>query len=186
MYRKIHSYYSVSRNINIFYKYEIDYGTCMHTHESWIFGLVLQGERILQIGENIVRITSKQYYLIPPNYPHKLLQGKDLTESIVISIKFNKDLVMSSSISKKYSREYWIRKTRATYGISPGRLERQNKIRDAIELLFKGYTEAYIASELGFYDQAHFCHCFKSIWGITPQELFKSKKLLDKCSHRSI
>jgi AraC-like DNA-binding protein len=175
---KIHN---ISEEIEIIHTNGFDYGTCEHTHSNWVVGVVITGERIIQIGKEVVHVKQGMYYVIKPNCSHVLYKGKVKTEAIVISLKVEKEYKDLSEFDQYriYSREYRIRKIRNDYGLSPGRLERQQKLKYATKLLLEGCSQSYVAQEAGFYDQAHFCHCFLSLWGITPKEylLAKSKRL---------
>ena len=178
MYRSNVLYDILSQNSDILYTNKTDYGTCMHTHRSWIFGQVLHGCRRIEINNTVVDVTDGSYYIIPPDCPHRLLPGTCRTESLVVSIR-NEDMscfTINKNLYTGYSREHRIRKIRDIYGISPGRLEKQDKIRYAVKLLLQGYPESSAANEAGFYDQAHFCRCFKSLWGMTPGEFQQSQQ----------
>lgn len=165
------SYQKLTQNMSLTHKYGIDNDTCIHTHKSWTFGIVLSGERKIQIADKCYTVKKNQYYLVPPNCPHKVLKGTAETETVVLSLEYPIEKADVDILTKNYSREYIIRKTKSIYGLSPSRLERQNRLRKAVKLLEKGYSETYIANETDFYDQSHLCRCFKSLWGITLREL---------------
>lgn len=68
------------------------------------------------------------------------------------------------------------RKIKVTFGITSRQLIRDIKLQYAIELLStRSSTVAGVAYEAGFFDHAHFCHCFKAALGCAPSS-FKALK----------
>ena len=58
-------------------------------------------------------------------------------------------------------------------GISPVRYWRQRRIEAAFEDLRGGKALASVATQAGFYDQAHFTRVFKSFYGVTPGRVIR-------------
>lgn len=61
------------------------------------------------------------------------------------------------------------RKIKETFDITPQKLIRDMKLQYARELLIEGHRSvAEVAYMAGFFDHAHFCHCFRSAFGCSP------------------
>ncbi|MBN2223044.1 MAG: helix-turn-helix domain-containing protein [Deltaproteobacteria bacterium] len=177
MYRnfRIHA---VSNRIEVIHSKGIDCGTCLHTHSNWVFALVLEGERIIQIGNELFRVQAGRYYLIEPHRPHKVLPGKAVVETMVVTLRERREVpdTLINPGYERYSREYRIRKIKGEYGLPPGRLARQERVKKAQTLLLEGHTQSYAAQEAGFCDQAHFCKCFAALWGVSPGKYLEAAK----------
>ncbi len=160
----------------------IDSETVVHTHRSWTLGIVLKGERKIVLKNTLISVKEKQYYIIPPNCPHKAIKGLNQTEALIFSLKEKEpeNSIIEKIIRSNYSRRHKIRIFKEKFGLPPARLFRQKKVLIATELLSRGYSQAQAAVEAGFFDQSHFCHCFRSWWGWTPNEFAKTIRHLDK------
>lgn len=61
------------------------------------------------------------------------------------------------------------RKIKETFGITSRQLIKEMRLQYASELLAaKSGSVAEVAYEAGFFDHAHFCHCFKTAFGCAP------------------
>jgi len=61
-------------------------------------------------------------------------------------------------------------------GLSPKWLLQRRRLHDAVEALKAGPgTLAEVAAELGYADQAHFTHDFRTVTGMTPGEYLKDQ-----------
>lgn len=70
------------------------------------------------------------------------------------------------------------RKVKETFGVTPQQLIRDIRLQYASELLATRIrTVTEVAYEAGFFDHAHFCHCFKSAFGCAPSS-FKADHTL--------
>jgi AraC family transcriptional regulator len=66
---------------------------------------------------------------------------------------------------------YFARMFRKTLGVTPHRFVLRHRIQKSLHLIREGkLTLSQIATESGFYDQAHFTHAFRTIVGTTPAE----------------
>lgn len=61
------------------------------------------------------------------------------------------------------------RKIKDTLDITPQRLIRDIRLQHAMGLMMCGRSSvSHVAHHAGFFDHAHFCRCFKSVFGCTP------------------
>ncbi|MET0392571.1 MAG: helix-turn-helix transcriptional regulator [Chitinophagaceae bacterium] len=61
------------------------------------------------------------------------------------------------------------RKIKETFGVTSRQLIRDMRLQHASELLAaRAGSVAEVAYEAGFFDHAHFCHCFRSVFGCAP------------------
>ena len=65
---------------------------------------------------------------------------------------------------------HFIRIFKSVVGLTPHQFQRQNRARLARGLISKGVTIANAAAHSGFYDQSHFCRCFKDLAGMAPRD----------------
>lgn len=66
------------------------------------------------------------------------------------------------------SRCHLLRTFTNEVGVPPHRYQIHLRIARARELLAKGFSLAFVATQLGFYDQGHFTNQFRRIVGVTP------------------
>ncbi len=66
---------------------------------------------------------------------------------------------------------------RQAVGLPPHAYQAQLRLDHARRLLAQGFSVSYVASETGFFDQAHFTHQFKRYLGITPGNYMKNTRL---------
>jgi AraC-like DNA-binding protein len=71
-----------------------------------------------------------------------------------------------------------------TVGLPPHAYQTQIRIARARTLLAQGFPVGYVASETGFFDQAHFTHQFKRHVGVTPGTYLKSARFYKSVSFR--
>lgn len=76
------------------------------------------------------------------------------------------------------SKYHFLRKFRERAGLPPHRFCLQCRIRKAQKRLRAKHSIIELALEMGFYDQSHFDHCFKSIVGISPKAYIAAKKII--------
>ena len=76
------------------------------------------------------------------------------------------------------SKYHFLRKFRERAGLPPHRFCLQCSIRKAQKRLRAKHSIIELALEMGFYDQSHFDHCFKSIVGISPKAYIAAKKII--------
>jgi AraC-like DNA-binding protein len=60
---------------------------------------------------------------------------------------------------------------RHTFRKSPKQWIRELRCRKALQLLAEGYSNKGIVQKLCFANEAHFCHDFKKIYGVSPQTM---------------
>jgi AraC-like DNA-binding protein len=72
------------------------------------------------------------------------------------------------------SRFQVLRAFKRAYGLPPQTYRLCTRIAQAQRLLSLGYRPAYVAAELQFVDQSHFCRHFKRLLGVTPSEYVSS------------
>ena len=61
-------------------------------------------------------------------------------------------------------------------GLSPKWLLQRRRLHDAVEALKAGRgTLAEVAADLGYADQAHFTHDFRTVTGMTPGEYLRDQ-----------
>lgn len=70
------------------------------------------------------------------------------------------------------------RKIKETFGVTPRQLIKEMRLQYASELLtVRNGAVAEVAYEAGFFDHAHFCHCFKQAFGCAPSSFKVSEAL---------
>ncbi|WP_162555759.1 helix-turn-helix domain-containing protein [Reichenbachiella versicolor] len=95
-------------------------------------------------------------------------------EAIALEV-ISKELYMSPS--------QVIRKLKAALAITPMKLQQQLRLLYAADqLMHSPYSIAQIAIRAGFFDQAHFCHAFKQLFGNSPSDYKKKGSKLDYLS----
>ncbi|GHO95090.1 AraC family transcriptional regulator [Reticulibacter mediterranei] len=65
---------------------------------------------------------------------------------------------------------------RQAIGLPPHAYQAQVRLDHARRLLSQGLSVSYVASETGFFDQAHFTHQFKRYFGVTPGTYMKTAR----------
>jgi len=65
---------------------------------------------------------------------------------------------------------------RQAIGLPPHAYQAQVRLDHARRLLSQGLSVSYVASETGFFDQAHFTHQFKRYFGVTPGIYMKTAR----------
>ena len=61
-------------------------------------------------------------------------------------------------------------------GLGPKWLVQRRRLHDAVEALKAGTTSlADVAADLGYTDQAHFTHDFRTVTGMTPGEFLRDQ-----------
>jgi AraC-like DNA-binding protein len=65
---------------------------------------------------------------------------------------------------------------RQAIGLPPHAYQAQVRLDHARRLLSQGFSVSYVASETGFFDQAHFTHQFKRYFGVTPGIYMKTAR----------
>lgn len=68
------------------------------------------------------------------------------------------------------------RKVKELYHITAARLIRDLRLQYACELLCSSVTITEAALTAGFFDHAHFCHCFKNAFATFPKSVRKEDK----------
>jgi len=58
---------------------------------------------------------------------------------------------------------------RDQFDMTPSEWVRVVRCRAALRLIGKGWSTKAVTAELHFYDEAHFCHEFKKVFGFPPQ-----------------
>lgn len=104
-------------------------------------------------------------------FPKKELSGK-FSEIIETFEDYSLDEISKSINISKY---HLIRKFKSSVGLTPHKVQIQNRIRKSQKLL--DYEKAKITDVCfmtGFYDQSHYDKTFKKIVGISPKEYIKS------------
>jgi AraC-like DNA-binding protein len=66
---------------------------------------------------------------------------------------------------------------RQAVGLPPHAYQAQIRLDHARRLLAQGFSVSYVASETGFFDQAHFTHQFKRALGVTPGNYMKTTRI---------
>jgi AraC-like DNA-binding protein len=66
---------------------------------------------------------------------------------------------------------------RQAIGLPPHAYQAQVRLDHARRLLSQGFSVSYVASETGFFDQAHFTHQFKRYVGVTPGTYMKTTRV---------
>jgi AraC-like DNA-binding protein len=97
---------------------------------------------------------------------------------IVIESSCNENQTTGQLASALYlSTSSLNRKVKGTFSVTPQRLIRDLKLQYASELLIsKDWSIAKVAQETGFFDHAHFCHCFKQAFGCSPSTFNSDNK----------
>jgi AraC-like DNA-binding protein len=58
---------------------------------------------------------------------------------------------------------------KSEFGKTPGQWTRELKCQLARQLISQGWSNKAVAVELGFGNEAHLCHEFKRVFGVSPQ-----------------
>jgi len=114
-----------------------------------------------------------RYALARPKipYPRGKLTSSQLRRvvELIMSCLSEEVPLLAMAEEANVSPFYFTRMFRKTLGITPHRFVLRQRIQKSLHLIKEGKLSlSQVATESGFYDQAHFTHAFRTIVGTTP------------------
>jgi len=127
-------------------------------------------------------VVASKFKLIGKLSGHRLKQTLDYIDNQPLQSLKIKELAQQVNLSPYHFERLF----KAAVGKTVHRYVLEQQLKKGLDLLLKSdLSITEISAEIGFADQAHFCHQFKAVYGVSPGELRKDSMFFQSSPHEN-